>query len=228
MNLTTFRSRITSELGLDNTNAGTEQGLVDGWVNEGVLQFLLETGCKVTTATMDLTANDEDYALPTASILQVKSIIVTTQAGNKIPLEAVDNDLIDWLRISSVGGTDPIYYALSGTDLLRVFPKPTSADTLTVRYVPVPATLSSGSDTPSEIPAQYHPAVEAYAKWKAAVWDDDASSMFGSSYQGEWEMWLSKARKNLNKQRGPWGPVRPRRQRRNFPIQRGVDYGSMY
>ena len=73
MNLTTFRARISGAVGLDNTAGGEEQVLIDGWVNEGVEQFLLDTGAKVALATITTTAGEGDYDLP-SEILRVRKI----------------------------------------------------------------------------------------------------------------------------------------------------------
>ena len=64
MNLTTFRLRIQSTTGLAAAIAGhSEQALVDGWVNEGIVQFLLRTKAVKKTASLTLTVGQGDYTI---------------------------------------------------------------------------------------------------------------------------------------------------------------------
>ena len=64
MNLGTFRLRIQSTTGLAAASAGHyEQSLVDGWVNEGVEQFLLRTKAVKKTAALALTPGQGDYTI---------------------------------------------------------------------------------------------------------------------------------------------------------------------
>jgi hypothetical protein len=53
-----------SKLNLDNTAAGAEQLLIDGWANEAVLQFLIRTRCRVAIATIQLTSATKDNEPP--------------------------------------------------------------------------------------------------------------------------------------------------------------------
>jgi hypothetical protein len=93
-------------------------------------------------------------------------------------------------------------YALNGADLLMLFPTPVSADVLTVYYVPLPTEMSASGNDPTSatyggIPVEYHPALEEYAKWKMADYDDDSSSSMGAAYQAEYLRLVRDARKHL-------------------------------
>lgn len=221
MNLTEFRTRVMSSIGLSGS---TEQGYVDNWVNEGVEQVLLRTKAKIKIADVDFTANEGDYELP--SILALDRITVTWD-GRVIPLEPMDSAEIDWHRQYASSSACPRYYAVEGHNMIRVWPVPDSALDSEIRYVPKPTAMSSGSDTPDGLPTEYHPVVEAYAKWKAAEWDDDSSSQVGRSYLEEYEMGIKRIRRELQRRRGPMAPARLRRPQRVFPVDNGVDYAGV-
>ena len=228
MNLTTFRSRVSAAIGLDNTDGGAEQGYIDSWVNEAVEQFLARTGIHAAVSTSALTPGDGDYELD-SSILEIKDIYITDAGGNNIPLEPMqEHEILERRRYASAGD-HPYYYAVQGANLLMLWPTPSSALTLTYYYVPKPsALLVSGSDDPSTaslggIPTQFHPALEAYAKWRGSDYDDDATAQEGLVYQQEWEKELAQARITMNRMKG-WAPARIGRRKR-FPVKPGVDFG---
>jgi hypothetical protein len=73
--------------------------------------------------------------------------------------------------------------------------------TLTVYYVPRPTPMSSDSHDPSNatyggIPKEHHKALEFYALWQGADYDDDSTSQQGDRYFGQYQMWLGKMKKN--------------------------------
>lgn len=171
-----------------------DQGLIDGWVNEGVTDFLLRTRLKVSPATMTLTSGEDDYTLPTG-ILQIIDLY-TTSGGNSYRLERVTPfEILELRRASGSTDSPARRYAVAGSNLLMVYPTPDAADTVTLYYVPRPATLSSGSDTPSEIPSEFHKAIELFALAEAADYDDDQTSAQGQRYRDEYEKWVQRARR---------------------------------
>jgi hypothetical protein len=186
--LTDFRLRISAKLGLDNTVAG-DQGLIDSWVNEAVSEVLTRSRVNVAVGTMALTSGSSDYTLPT-QILALDEMYVTSagsstdtyQMYRKNPLEILQ------MRIGGAGGTPPVrFYAISGTSLLMVYPTPAAADVLTLYYVPRPATLTTGTDTPSDIPVEWHKVVEYYGCWQAAQFTDSATTQEGNLYRQLYE-----------------------------------------
>jgi len=192
--LATFRTEVTAILGLDNTVAG-DQTLVDSWLNEGVESVVLRTRCKVLPATITLTAGTSNYTLPTA-ILAILDIYVTSGSSD-YGLERASPSEILLRRRNSTNDSPPRLYAIDGANMLMVYPTPSAADTLHVTYTPRPATLASGSDTPSEIPSEWHKLVTFYALSRAADFDDDASSQMGERYRGLFEQGLAEMRRTL-------------------------------
>lgn len=222
MNLTTFRARVAGSIGLDNNAGSEEQALIDGWVNEGIEQFLLDTGMKVALGTITTTAGEGDYDLPDEVLALRKVWIDDTPDWI---LEPVSEDDILWFRRAE--GIPLRYYSIAGANLLQLAGIPDSASTINITYVPRPVTLVNGSDEPTEIPAEYHPVPEAYAKWKAADYDDDTSSEVGRRYFEEYAMGVKKAVSRMNRRGGRMlSPVRPGRRRpRRWGVSNGTDLG---
>lgn len=194
--LTDFRLRISAKLGLDNSVAG-DQGLIDSWVNEGVAEVLTRSRVNVAVATMALTSGSYDYTLPT-QILALDEIFITDSVSSVLyrmnrlsPQEILDKRIGSQLQ----GAPPTRFYALSGTSLLMVFPTPAAADTLTLYYVPRPATLTAGSDTPSDIPAEWQKVVEYYGCWQAGQYINDAPSQQGNTFRALYEDELAKLKK---------------------------------
>jgi hypothetical protein len=135
---------------------------------------------------MSETDGSGDYTLDTA-IMDVKSWSFAGSSLTVVP-ERVSVEEILRRRAWDVDGVNTAsMYALAGSNLLMVWPTPADDDAITVYYVPRPVLLTAESDTPSEIPAEFHPAVEQYALWKLASMNDDSSSGQGERYRIQYE-----------------------------------------
>lgn len=135
---------------------------------------------------MSETDGSGDYTLDSA-IMDVKSWSFAGSSLTVVP-ERVAVDEILRRRAWDLNGTNPSScYALAGSNLLMVWPTPGDDDVITVYYVPRPVLLTADSDTPTEIPAEFHPAVEQYALWKLASMTDDSSSSNGETYRVQYE-----------------------------------------
>jgi hypothetical protein len=226
-----LRSRVGGAIGLSTAAGSSELALIDGWLDEAVEQFLINTKCSVDTSQMNLTADEGDYTVPT-SVLAFKRLWIVTADGTNVTLEQVSTDEIIDRRRYQTAGSWPSVFALEGYDFLRIDPAAaSSSDVLHMDYIPAPTSWNSGtpaSDTPPFVPSWGHPALEEYAKWKAADWDDDTSSQIGMMYQKNWEQMLKDARRQLNKLAGGWAPARVggRTRRRTVPTSPGVDTGN--
>lgn len=187
MDLTTFRLRVQASTGLAAASAGHyEQALVDGWVNEGIVQFLLRTKVVKKTAVLNLTANEGDYVLD-PDILALEDLYV----GDRI-LQPVDTGDIRRWRLGA-GTTDEgaSKYAYE-SQMLMLYPTPQSAGQLHIVYVQRPTPLTAaghdpGVDPYGRIPAEYHPIIEAYAKWKGAEYSNDQASQNGATFSQQYE-----------------------------------------
>ncbi len=222
--LAQYRTAVSSKVGLDNSTVG-DQGLIDGWVNEGVLDLLMRTGCRVRTANMTLTPTIPNYSLD-AQILKIIDIEVTS-SGIASWMEQATIEDINALRRSSAAFTSPAqYFAVLGSDMIAVYPTPLTADELTIYYVPRPVTLSASSDSPDEIPAEFQKAIEYYALSEAADMSDDQGTQMGMLYLNKYEQWIKRIKRWVNMKghhrmpnatvRGA-SPVLPFRDRSTYP-----------
>jgi hypothetical protein len=191
--LAQYRSAVASNVGLDNTVAG-DQGFIDIWVNEGVTDLMMRTKCKMSSADMALTAGTPDYTLD-AAVLDIYTAYVTV-SGVPYWLEVTSVDDILAMRRSTTANVSPAqYYAFGGSNMFLIYPTPATADTITIYYLPRPATMTAASASPDEIPSEFHPAIEYYALMRAASFADDASAQEGQAYQQQYEMWVKRIKR---------------------------------
>jgi hypothetical protein len=187
------------------------------WINQSVTDILLRTKAKVMSATMTTTANVSDYTLST-DILRMTYL----KGSDGRILERVSEEEIHDRRHGTSTGT-AMRYALGGGNLLMLYPTPTSAETLTVYYCPRPATLSGASDTPSEIPAEFHDVVVWGALSRAADYDDDLGTGQGAGYTAQYEQGILRIKQYLSKKGGTRLPRASVGTRRNIPPARHYD-----
>lgn len=219
--LAQFRSQVSYKLGTDNTAGSVEQGLVDGWVNQAIVDILMETAVYVVESVATLTSGQGDYTMD-SNILIVKDVYITS-GGSTWTLDHVSPDQIIQYRTStSVGGGPSRYFALNGADVLMLYPTPSAGDTATLYYVPRPTALSGSTDDPSSasqggIPSEWHKAIEWYALWQGGDYMDDDSSQNGERYRTYYEGWLKRIKKERSRKGGRRiGAIVPGRRRRPF------------
>lgn len=217
MNLTQFRSSVAGELGLTNTTAG-DQTQIDAWVNQGVTDVMLRLNCQMEPATMSLTAGTGDYELDTG-ILKIYDAYVT-YAGAPYWMERTSVDQILAMRRTTTANVSPAqYYSVGGGNLFMVYPSPITDDTVTIYYLPRPATLSVSSDSPDEIPAEFHPCVEYYAFYRGGSFTDDTSSQGGAAYLQRYEALIRQAKRDIGlKGHHRMPPAEVRRNRSTIPF----------
>lgn len=214
---------MSDELGLDN-DPTTEQPDIDTWVNKGVVRVLQDTHCYVTSATLSsFDGTTSDYTLD-ASILELVNVHFSS-GGTNYRLERLSvPDLRERQRVSSPSGSPTMNYALAGANLLTFWPTPGALDTLYVDYVPVPTALSATADDPSTaalggIPIQLHEAIEFYACFKGASYDDDQTSAQGQRYHDLYDKEITRYKKHIRRvggQRNPRAVVNDVHKRRPY------------
>lgn len=229
LTLADIRSRVANAIGLDNTNGGLEQGLIDSWTNEACLDFLERTKAKVEQAQMTLTSGQGDYELPSGVLVMNQLELTTASDGQLLLLEPIEPAELLWRR--RYAGAEPVrYYAMQGDNLLMLYPTPQGADTLNMYYVPVPGSLVNSTDplTNAGIAPKWHAIIELYVKAKAGEFNDDSSSQNGATYLQQYEAEVRKARGRIRRAQGrrrpPAVPGR-RAHRRYFPAFPGQDTG---
>lgn len=192
--LTNYRVRLAATLGLDNSASG-DQTLIDAWVNEGYEDLVRRTRCKTAWATIDLTSGTHTYTLPTASMGIHEAY--NTSGGSDYPLEQVTlQELIRARANSSSAGYPARMYAVEG-DAITLYPTPGAGETITVYYTPRPAAMSSGSDTPASVPAEFHQAIEYYAAARLAEMDGHEPSGFGAYFRALYEQQVRELRRHV-------------------------------
>ena len=228
MNLATMRSRVSNATGL--TNSGSEQALIDGWLNEAVEQFLVETKLPKQEATLSLTANRGDYSLD-SRILSFEDIyFVPANGSQSYLLTPVDSREIRRRRLSQAAADlNTSLYALEGANLLMLYPSPVSnTDAVHIIYVArASSALAATADDPSatgygRIPTEWHPVLEAYAKWKASEYND---SPRWEAWKQEWEMGLVKSKIKTSTKGGTRLPTATFGRPRRAPLTPGTDLG---
>jgi len=247
--LATLRSDVAGVLGLDYDAANPSNGdgpRLTAWANDAVIDMLRRTHVYVTSATMNLTSGQGDYNLD-SGILAIEDIYTTSSGANFRLSRKSSTDLVN-LRLFSVTTSPEQMYALSGANLLMLYPAPLQADVLTIYYVPRPTALSNTTDDPSTltlggIPSEFHYGLELYMQWKAADAFDDESSQSGETYRRMYlgdptappgteqrDGFVGTMKKDLRRKGGKHlaGVQIPPRSRRIYVANPGVDVGSMY
>ena len=231
MTLAEFRLRIGQTLNLATSSAHNERDLVDSWVNEGIVKVLTATKVNKKTAQVQLTADKGDYTLDPV-MLSFDDIWIepTPNSGYQPMLEFIDSYDIRAMRNASspAVASPPSYISFEGNTIF-LYPNPSSGDVMHIVYVPRPTPLTDEDHDPSiapfgEIPAEWHDVIEAYAKWKAADYADDASSQVGQAYKAEYESGVIGMKVNLTKKAGVRiGHARVGRRRTTRLAPPGVD-----
>lgn len=231
MNLTTFRSRISFATGLSNIASSAEQALIDGWVNEAVIQFLLKTKINVQQFNVTLTAGEDSYTVDD-DILAWKELWIESASGMRLIRPATAQEIFRRKTLGGGTGAWPVIYSMQGHNLLLIHPPAqASTDKLHGLYVPLPVALTTGAHDPSEatrggIPVGYHPALEAYATMRAAAADDKTTGPSFKDYEAEWNAAIIAAKIEVNKKTGVlWAPARPAHREWPYAPTPGTDLG---
>jgi hypothetical protein len=121
-------------------------------INKVYTNVVVETEADVTVATTTVTAGTDSYTLPTG-ISRIKSMYVTPVGGiASKPLRRITLDQLIAYRSAAAGPAASngwIWaYCILGLNEFEVYPKPQSADTLTIYYSIRPTPLSADSDVP--------------------------------------------------------------------------------
>ncbi len=203
MNVADFALRVTHAIGIDaataNSATSQEYTLFLSWLNEGVVEFLRKTKVFKRTAALSVTASQGDYTLD-SDILAFEDVTYTPASGEQSILRQIDSAQIRERRILGSDTTaDPQLFAYEGQTIM-LYPLPrSSSDTLHIVYVPRPAALATTADTPSAtanggVPAEYHPVIEDYVKFKAAQNANDQASQNGAAFKALFDQGVIEAK----------------------------------
>lgn len=232
MNLADYRTRIARVVGMSASDSD-DLDLIDSWVNEGVVEFLKDTKVNQVSAALAVTAGSGDYTLDDDILAMTDLWFEPADGSFQRMLEPVDSrSILDMRRYQSAASVTPMYYALQGAHMLMLYPAPaSSSDLLHLIYTPRPTfALSATADDPStsslgNVPKEYHPVIEAYAKWKAAEAEEHKPSNFGLSFQAEYQKGIAEVRADMNRKAGVFKArkIGGKRSNRRFPVTPGTD-----
>ena len=228
MNLATFRSRVARVSGL-STSDSADLADLDSWINEAVEQFNRETKLNIATASLAVTADQDTYSLDT-DILAMQALWYAPADSQSALMTALAPETLIERKLTMTGeDTPPRYYALIGGNALMLWPAPTSStETLHMLYVPRHAALSLTADSPAtsskgNVPEEYHPILEAYAKWKACEAEDHRMSQFGNVFKEQWDTGVAKVKAEVKKKAGINVPAVRLGRPRHVPVGNGID-----
>lgn len=233
MNLSQYRTRVSGAMGVGGIASSTEEGLIDAWVNEGIVDFLRKTKITKKKASLDLTAGTSDYEID-ADILALADVWIEPASGaQSLLLDPVDSRDIRDLRNAGGVAAPPTYlYALEGWNLLMLYPTPTSSsDNLHILYVPRPTAMSATADAPSssafgQIPAEFHQVIEYYAMWRAGMHTRDQSSQGGQLYKQLYDEGVAESKMAMTRRGGLQFREATIGRRRRPWYSPGIDDGS--
>lgn len=207
--LLSLETAVSNETGL---HAVDEKTTIDDALNVAVQRVLEDTHCYITSENVlvsSLTALGAvagDYTLP-PEILEISELYVTS-GGTIYPLERVGElELIENRLVAQPTGTPSMFYAVSGANMLMMWPTPAPTDTLTIYYVPVPTALSGPTDDPAVaanggVPQYLHEAIFFYACSRCASYDDDQTSAQGQRYRDWYDAEIKRYRTLIRKRGG--------------------------
>lgn len=189
MALTTFVDVVNEVLNFGfNDGPQVNRARVQNWVNEAQTQIArqVEGSEFQSTETITLVPSTYSYALPSdfARMLDVQYPVLNTR------LVWVDPQDYDMSNVTQVFGP-PATYTLYQSNLL-LFPNPTHADDIVLRYMKVPATLVNDSDVP-ELNSNYLHLLVRYAAIRAFEAEDDyeAAQYFQGVYEKQLDQYAS-------------------------------------
>lgn len=225
--LAQFRTAVGRKLGLAYDSSGDERDAIDAWINEGIVDVLLETHCHVSSQTVT-PGTSSDYTL-TSAVLAVISMYFSS-GGSDYELEQVSvEELLEMRRNGAAPtSTGTSHFALAGGDLILFWPSPGSSDTVTMYYVAAPTALSASSDDPATVAnggirSEFQKAIEFYALAEGADYDDDSTAAQGQRYRDRYREELARIKRILNRRAAQQRPRAKPGRRRTVPRYNDTD-----
>ena len=157
--------------------------------------MLVRTKCKVLAGTFALTVGYGDYSWDD-DILEILEVDKFASGGVDYTPARVTTQEILSLRSNNSGTSTPYKYSVAGANLLMLYPTPGSGDVVTIYYVPRPTVLT-GSDVPTDIPAQWHKALFLYAAAEAYNDREDSGHVQAQLHRAMYEAMLKEIRKSI-------------------------------
>lgn len=170
-----MRAYVRDRLSISSSDsAKTTQ--INTALNQERYRLNAEFRLKKTTDTLDVNADSETVTLP-ADVVEILSLYTSDYLLQPLTEQ-------EFALLGTSASTGPQVYVVDGSSTtLRIRPYPTEseADALTIYYVQRPTALSSDSDTPSELPAEFHDLIAEGAIYRIAQSEEDQDLARGAA-----------------------------------------------
>lgn len=169
MTLATLTSLVAQMVG--DPDQTRYSGLYTSKINRAQEQFALDSKCLWKDTTYTSANGDADYNLPSDFMFE------EWVRFNSKPLQPISRTRLAELNPKTNWTDDtgtPTHYIIDPEEAVKellLYPIPQADDaskTISMRYYPIPAEMTTGSDVPlnsSALLAQFHPGIAAYAGW---------------------------------------------------------------
>lgn len=176
MTLDELRTYVRDRLSISSSDsAKTTQ--INTALNQARYRIAAEFRLKQTKDTLDFVADTETVTLP-ADCVEVLAIYQGDYLLQPITWQ-------EWGQVvgSTVTGGPSVYVVDGSSTTMRVSPLPaeTESDAATIYYVQRPTALSSDSDTPSELPAEFHDLIAEEAIYRIGQSEEDQDLARGAA-----------------------------------------------
>lgn len=168
MTLDELRNYVRDRLSIAASDS-TKQTQIDNILNTEYRRLCAEERLNIERTTMGLVADSQLADLPN----DWQETIAIRFGANV--LQPINLQRFAELDAASENGTEtsdgPSMYYQESPERIRVWPTPTETNStaLTIWYVARPTAMSSGSDTPSAIPVEYHDLLAEMAVTRIAL-----------------------------------------------------------
>jgi len=180
---------------------------MNDWAQDAVYDFLLQSRVRLVQGTITLSPGQQDYSMASAAPIALgitEAYLFTGSTSYGLQRISVA-ELLDWRRTSQT--LDRVRkYAVEG-DLFMVYPTPQSADSI-LYYGPAKPTAFAAdtsdftTSTYGGIPTQYNPALLAYMRWRASIYDERKLPHTPDQYRQHYELELSRSRRRIRRMGG--------------------------
>jgi hypothetical protein len=185
-----LRTYVRQHLDLDEQEVPND--LLDVWARDASIKIhrtrkrwpFLETSWTITT-----TPNQSDYALSTTFAPVADEIVSIVRDDRRLAYLGRDEAEAYYLPYQSHTGEVTFFNVWN--DTLRLYPTPTSADTLLVRgYRKIDDWVAGGSGSTPDFPEEFHDAIRLYLLAMAYLQQEDVelASQFMGAFSAEMDL----------------------------------------
>lgn len=204
-----IRAEVEAVIGVDSDDAT----YLNNWIYQGSIDVMAKTRCRVRPFTIGLNAGQDDFSF-NSPVLYVISI-TNYASATRMPMERRSLAELEDMR-RGAAAPPARYWAFAGSDLLSFYPTPGSGETVRGYYVPQPALMDEDSDSPEEIPDEYHDAIVLYVKAKAGEHMKHESSNMGILFWAQYNDRISQIKTQLRLRAKPQMTLTPMRRKRRY------------